>query len=215
MDLANMLKPLLTQGELRVAGSTTFEEFKHIEKDRALARRVQRIVIEEPSPGEAVSILKGLRPRYEQHHHVTYTDAALEAAVRLARRHLRELRLPDSAIDVIDEAGARLKLEPPPEGQKAVVDAPLVESIIARMARIPEKQASSSDKERLRTLEESLRRVVFGQDEAVGLVAQAVARQAARVVLVGYSLSGNLVLLAAWPAAARATASTSSDRPAL
>ena len=176
MDLANMLKPLLTQGELRVAGSTTFEEFKHIEKDRALARRVQRIVVEEPSPGEAVSILKGLRQRYEQHHQVSYTDAALEAAVRLARRHLRELRLPDSAIDVIDEAGARLKLEPPPAGQKAVVDAPVVEGIIARMARIPEKQASSSDKERLRTLEESLKRVVFGQDEAVGLVAQAIKR---------------------------------------
>ena len=113
MDLANMIKPILTEGEIRLMGSTTFEEFKHIERDRALARRVQRIDVDEPNEGDSVRILQGLRPRYEQHHKVSYTDAALEGAARLARRHLRDLRLPDSAIDVIDEAGAALRLNPP------------------------------------------------------------------------------------------------------
>src|SRR5437868_14102415 len=103
MDLATLMKPLLTAGDLRVIGSTTFEEFKHIEKDRALARRLQRIAIEEPTIEETVRILSGLRARYEEHHRVTFTDAALEAAVKLAARHLRDYRLPDSAIDVIDE----------------------------------------------------------------------------------------------------------------
>src|SRR5204863_3112827 len=105
MDLATLIKPVLTAGDLRVIGSTTFEEFKHIEKDRALARRLQKIAIDEPSIEEAVRILAGLRSRYEEHHRVTYTDAALEAAVKLASRHLRDYRLPDSAIDLIDEAG--------------------------------------------------------------------------------------------------------------
>ena len=111
MDLATMLKPLLTAGDLRVIGSTTFEEFKHIEKDRALARRLQKIAIDEPSIEETVRILAGLRSRYEEHHRVKYTDAALEAAAKLAARHLRDYRLPDSAIDLIDEAGAVTRLE--------------------------------------------------------------------------------------------------------
>ncbi len=111
MDLATMLKPLLTAGELRVIGSTTFEEFKHIEKDRALARRLQKIAIDEPSIEETVRILAGLRSRYEDHHHVKYTDAALDAAAKLASRHLRDYRLPDSAIDLIDEAGAVTRLK--------------------------------------------------------------------------------------------------------
>src|SRR5207249_8965456 len=106
MDLATLMKPILTAGDLRVIGSTTFEEFKHIEKDRALARRLQKIAIDEPSVEETVRILAGLRSRYEQHHRVTFTDAALEAAAKLAARHLRDSRLPDSAIDLIDEAGA-------------------------------------------------------------------------------------------------------------
>jgi ATP-dependent Clp protease ATP-binding subunit ClpA len=177
MDLANLVKPVLTEGEVRLAGSTTFEEFKHIEKDRALARRVQKIAVEEPSGSEAVRILGGLRSRYQDYHKVDYTDAALEAAVRLARRHLRDLRLPDSAIDVIDEAGAALRLESPPvEGVARTVDVAEVERVVARMARIPEKQATASDKERLRTLEETLRRVVFGQEEAVHQVAAAIKR---------------------------------------
>ena len=111
MDLATLLKPLLTAGDLRVIGSTTFEEFKQIEKDRALARRLQKIAIEEPSIEETVKILSGLRGKYEAHHSVRYTDAALEAAAKLASRHLRDYRLPDSAIDLLDEAGAVTRLQ--------------------------------------------------------------------------------------------------------
>ena len=111
MDLATMMKPLLTAGDLRVIGSTTFEEFKHIEKDRALARRLQKIAIDEPTIEETVRILAGLRGRYEEHHRVTYSEPALEAAAKLAARHLRDYRLPDSAIDLMDEAGAVTRLK--------------------------------------------------------------------------------------------------------
>ena len=186
MDLATMLKPLLTAGDLRVIGSTTFEEFKHIERDRALARRLQKIAIDEPSIEETVRILSGLRSRYEEHHHVSYTDAGLEVAAKLAARHLRDYRLPDSAIDVIDEAGAVTRLKAGPvsaENSAVTVDASEIEAIVARMARIPARQASSSDRERLRTLEESLERVVFGQHEAVHLVAQAIKRSRAGLAL--------------------------------
>ena len=186
MDLATMLKPLLTAGDLRVIGSTTFEEFKHIERDRALARRLQKITIDEPSIEETVRILSGLRSRYEEHHHVSYTDAGLEVAAKLAARHLRDYRLPDSAIDVIDEAGAVTRLKAGPvsaENSAVTVDASEIEAIVARMARIPARQASSSDRERLRTLEESLERVVFGQHEAVHLVAQAIKRSRAGLAL--------------------------------
>jgi ATP-dependent Clp protease ATP-binding subunit ClpA len=199
MDLATLIKPILTAGDLRVIGSTTFEEFKHIEKDRALARRLQKIAIDEPSIPETIRILSGLRSRYEEHHQVSYTDAALEAAARLAARHLRDSRLPDSAIDLVDEAGAvvrlgTLNLEPRTENSEpltlapletlepekpVVVDAEAIERVVARMARIPDRQASSSDRERLRTLEESLDRVVFGQRDAVHLVAQAIKRSRA------------------------------------
>ena len=201
MDLATLIKPMLTAGELRVIGSTTFDEFKHIEKDRALARRLQKIAIEEPSIEEAIRILAGLQSRYEEHHRVAYTDAALEAAVKLAARHLRDYRLPDSAIDLIDEAGSVARLAAPPADlalpaspavpanpalpalpappATVIVDAPDIERIVARIARIPARQASSSDRERLRTLEESLQRVVFGQDDAVHLVAQAIKRSRA------------------------------------
>jgi ATP-dependent Clp protease ATP-binding subunit ClpA len=186
MDLATMLKPLLTAGELRVIGSTTFEEFKHIEKDRALARRLQKIAIDEPSIEETVRILAGLRSRYEDHHRVKYTDAALESAAKLAARHLRDYRLPDSAIDLIDEAGAVSRLKAgaaAPDGAVVTVDVADIEPIVARMARIPARQASSSDRERLRLLEESLERVVFGQKEAVHLVAQAIKRSRAGLAL--------------------------------
>jgi ATP-dependent Clp protease ATP-binding subunit ClpA len=183
MDLAMLIKPILTAGDLRVIGSTTFEEFKHIEKDRALARRLQKIAIDEPSLEETVRILAGLRGRYEEHHGVKYTDAALEAAAKLAARHLRDYRLPDSAIDLIDETGAvmRLGAQSPrgPDGAPIAVDAADIERVVARMARIPARQASSSDRERLRALEESLERVVFGQREAVGLVARAIKRSRA------------------------------------
>ena len=178
MDLATLIKPILTAGELRVIGSTTFDEYKHIEKDRALARRLQRIAIDEPSIAEATQILGGLRSRYQDHHQVTYTDAALEAAAKLASRHLREGRLPDSAIDVIDEAGAVARLAST-SGVVPVVDAAEVEVVIAKIARIPERQATASDRERLRGLEDSLKRVVFGQEEAVRAVAQSIKRSRA------------------------------------
>ena len=184
MDLATLIKPILTAGQLRVVGSTTHEEFKHIEKDRALARRLQKVTIDEPSIQETVRILQGLRSRYEAHHRVKYPDDALEASARLASRHLRDYKLPDSAIDVLDEAGARARLgaPPTPKGEApAVIDVgvPQVEEVVARMARIPAKQATSSDRDRLKTLEESLGRVVFGQEEAVQLVARAIKRSRA------------------------------------
>jgi len=188
MDLATLIKPILTTGQLRVVGSTTHEEFKHIEKDRALARRLQKIAIDEPSIQETVKILEGLRSRYESHHHVRFTDDALESAAKLAARHLRDYKLPDSAIDVLDEAGARVRLrqarKPVEERGKseiAVIEVGggEIEEVIARIARIPAKQASSSDRDRLRTLEEALGRVVFGQYEAVGTVARAIKRSRA------------------------------------
>jgi ATP-dependent Clp protease ATP-binding subunit ClpA len=175
MDLANLVKPVLTEGRLRLIGSTTFEEFKHLEKDRALHRRLQRIAVEEPSFEDAVKILEGLRSRYEEHHKVSYTTGSLETAVRLAQRHLREYRLPDSAVDVIDEAGSMMRLDAD-TSEVITVDIPEIERIVARVARIPEKQATSSDKERLRTLENSLKRVVFGQEEAVAVVSRSIRR---------------------------------------
>ena len=182
MDLATLIKPVLTTGALRVIGSTTFEEFKQIEKDRALARRLQKVVVEEPTVAEATRILEGLRPRYEAHHDVRYSDEAIGGAAKLASRHLRDSRLPDSAIDVVDEAGAALALRRAETAEKdrpvepPVVTIAALEQVVARMARIPEKQASSSDRERLRTLEESLQRVVFGQPAAVQAVVTAIKR---------------------------------------
>jgi ATP-dependent Clp protease ATP-binding subunit ClpA len=184
MDLATLIKPILTTGQLRMVGSTTHEDFKHIEKDRALARRLQKVTIDEPTIQETVRILQGLRSRYEGHHRVRYSDDALESAAKLASRHLRDYRLPDSAIDVLDEAGAKTRLAAPPRvagEDTAILDVgiPQVEEVVARMARIPAKQASSSDRDRLRSLEESLARVVFGQEEAVRLVARAIKRSRA------------------------------------
>src|SRR3954464_6783536 len=186
MDLATLIKPVLTTGQLRVVGSTTHEEFKHIEKDRALARRLQKITIDEPTIQETIRILQGLRSRYEGHHRVKYADEALEAAARLASRHLRDYRLPDSAIDVLDEAGAKMRLKTSATRATesdttapAEIGAEHMEEVVARMARIPAKQASSSDKDRLKGLEESLGRVVFGQSEAVGTVARAIKRSRA------------------------------------
>ncbi len=178
MDLANLVKPVLTEGKVRLIGSTTFEEYKHVEKDRALFRRLQKIAVDEPSLSDSLKILEGLRSHYEAHHRVTITDAGLEAAARLAQRHLREHRLPDSAVDVIDEAGAALRLRST-AAETPEVDVAQIERTIARMARIPEKQASLSEKERLRTLEESLGRVVFGQAEAVRSVTRAIKRSRA------------------------------------
>ncbi len=185
MDLATLIKPILAAGELRVIGSTTFEGFKHIEKDRALARRLQKVTVDEPTVEETILILEGLRSRYAAHHMVTYADDAVRAAAKLAKRHLRDVRLPDSAIDVLDEAGAVLALQGPEAGgqrleeDSAEVTTTDIERVVARMARIPEKQATASDKERLRTLGESLERVVFGQQDAVRAVVTAIKRSRA------------------------------------
>ena len=177
MDLANLVKPILSAGSIRLIGSTTFDEFKHIEKDRALHRRLQKIAVEEPNLEDTVKILEGLRQRYESHHEIEYSDGALEAAARLASRHLRDYHLPDSAIDVIDEAGAGLRLKGVEPG--TMVDTAQVEKVVARIAHIPEKQATLSEKERLRSLAESLGRVVFGQEGPVDTVARSIKRSRA------------------------------------
>jgi len=174
MDASNLIKPVLASGELRCIGSTTFQEFRGVfEKDRALARRFQKIDIAEPSITETVEILRGLKSRFEDHHHVEYTDEALVAAVELSARHINDRYLPDKAIDVIDEAGARQRLLPEGE-RKTVLDEGDVEQIIASMARIPAKQVSRSDRDALKNLERDLKLVVFGQEEAIGALSAAI-----------------------------------------
>ena len=175
VDASNMLKPLLQSGELRCMGSTTYQEYRHFERDRALARRFQRVDVREPSHEEAVKILEGLAPRYEEHHGVRYTAPALRACVDLAVRHLSDRFLPDKAIDVMDEVGAAVKLRPGPRGTRTVRVRD-VEQLIARMAGIPTLRASGAERDRLEHLEADLRGVVFGQDEAVSAVARAVKR---------------------------------------
>ncbi len=178
VDASNLLKPLLQSGDLRCMGSTTYAEFRHFERDRALSRRFQRIDVNEPSSEEAVKILEGLAPRYEEHHGVRYTAGALRAAVELSAKHLHDRFLPDSAIDVMDESGAAQRLLPSSK-RRATVTVRDVEALVARMARIPLATASLSDRERLAHLEEDLRKVVFGQDAAVTTVARAVRRSRA------------------------------------
>ncbi len=174
MDASNLIKPVLASGELRCIGSTTFQEYRGIfEKDRALARRFQKIDVPEPSLAESLEILTGLKNRFEQHHNVEYTAEALKAAVDLSVRHLPDRLLPDKAIDVIDEAGARQRLLPD-ESRSARVDVPDIEYIIARMARIPQKQVSASDRDVLRNLDRNLKMVVFGQDEAIDTLTAAI-----------------------------------------
>ena len=174
MDASNLIKPALASGELRCIGSTTFQEYRGIfEKDRALARRFQKIDIVEPTVGEAYEILKGLRPKYEAHHGVTYADDALQAAVDLSVKHIGDRLLPDKAIDVIDEAGARQQLLPEGE-RKANIDVEEVEAIVAKMARIPAKQVTATDKDVLQHLERNLKMVIFGQDPAIESLASAI-----------------------------------------
>jgi ATP-dependent Clp protease ATP-binding subunit ClpA len=167
MDASNLIKPALQTGELRCIGSTTFQEYRGVfEKDRALARRFQKIDVIEPTVAEAVAILNGLKGRFEDHHAVTYSADALQAAVDLSVKHIGDRLLPDKAIDVIDEAGARQRLMP--EGKrKDLIDVEEIELIVAKMARIPPKQVSSSDKDVLRNLERNLKMVIFGQDAAI------------------------------------------------
>ena len=174
MDASNLIKPVLTNGELRCIGSTTYSEYRGIfEKDHALARRFQKIDVVEPTVPETIDILKGLRSRFEEHHKVKYTDAALKAAAELSARHINERHLPDKAIDVIDEAGARLRLKPEAE-RETNVDVHHIEEVVARIARIPPKTVSSNDKEVLRNLERNLKLVIFGQDKAVETLSSAI-----------------------------------------
>ena len=174
MDASNLIKPALASGDLRCIGSTTFQEYRGIfEKDRALARRFQKIDIVEPTVGETFEILQGLKPKYETHHGVTYADDALQAAVDLSVKHIGDRLLPDKAIDVIDEAGARQRLLPVGV-RKELIDVEEIETIVAKMARIPAKHVSSSDKDVLQHLERNLKMVIFGQDPAIETLASAI-----------------------------------------
>ena len=174
MDASNILKPLLVSGELRCMGSTTYQEYRSIfEKDRALARRFQKIDIVEPTVDETVKILRGLKSRFESHHEVRFTNPAIRAAADLAARYITDRKLPDKAIDVIDEAGARARLQPPSK-RKNTVGVKEIEKIVSSIARIPPRSVSSSDIRSLKTIERDLKLVVFGQDEAIGALASAI-----------------------------------------
>ena len=174
MDASNLLKPALAKSGLRFVGSTTYKEFRGIfEKDRALSRRFQKIEVLEPTVDETIKILKGLKSRFEKHHNIKYTGNSLKAAAELSSRYINDRYLPDKAIDVVDEAGAKQQLLPKSKRKKTISEID-VEKIVASIARIPEKTVSSSDKVSLEKLEENLKRVIFGQDQAVGSLAASI-----------------------------------------
>ena len=174
MDASNLIKPVLANGDIRCIGSTTYSEYRGIfEKDHALARRFQKIDVPEPSVEETVAILKGLKSRFEEHHGIKYDNPALEAAAELSSRHINDRHLPDKAIDVMDEAGANLRLKPVAERGKRVT-VRMVEAIVAKMARIPEKSVSSSDRDALRTMDRDLKLTIFGQDRAIEALSGAI-----------------------------------------
>ncbi len=174
MDASNLIKPVLASGDLRCIGSTTYQEYRGIfEKDHALARRFQKIDIVEPSVAETIDILRGLKSRFEEHHGVQYTDEALVAAAELSTRHINDRYLPDKAIDVVDEAGASLRLQPA-AGREVTVTASHIEAVVARMARIPPATVSVSDREVLQNLQRNLKLVIFGQDQAIDALAAAI-----------------------------------------
>lgn len=174
MDASNLLKPLLASGDIKCIGSTTYQEYRGIfEKDRALARRFQKIDVAEPSVDETYQILKGLKPRFEEHHAIRYTDKSLQSAAELANRYINDRHLPDKAIDVIDEAGALQRLVPPSK-RKKVIGVGDIEAIVAKIARIPSRTVSSSDRETLMNLDENLKSKVFGQDEAIDTITSAI-----------------------------------------
>jgi ATP-dependent Clp protease ATP-binding subunit ClpA len=174
MDASNLLKPALSSGSLRCIGSTTYKEYRqHFEKDRALVRRFQKIDVNEPSVPDAIKILTGLKPYFEDFHKVKYTSDAIKQAVELSSRYINDRKLPDKAIDVIDETGASQMLLP--EGKrKKTIDVAEIEDVIATMARIPPKTVSKSDQELLKDLDVDLKRVVFGQDQAIGALSSAI-----------------------------------------
>jgi len=174
MDASNLIKPVLANGELRCIGSTTYSEYRGIfEKDHALARRFQKIDVTEPSVAETIDILLGLKPKFEEHHGVKYLDESLKAAAELAARHINDRHLPDKAIDVVDEAGASLRLKPPAE-RATTVTVQHIEDVVARIARIPPKNVSLSDRDVLKNLERNLKLVIFGQDPAIEALAAAI-----------------------------------------
>jgi ATP-dependent Clp protease ATP-binding subunit ClpA len=174
MDASNLIKPVLANGELRCIGSTTYNEYRGIfEKDHALARRFQKIEVVEPSVAETIDILVGLKARFEEHHGVQYADEALRAAAELSARHINDRHLPDKAIDVVDEAGASLRLKSAAE-RETTVTVEHVENVVARMARIPPKNVSLSDRDVLKNLERNLRLTIFGQDTAITALAAAI-----------------------------------------
>jgi ATP-dependent Clp protease ATP-binding subunit ClpA len=179
MDASNILKPVLVAGGLRCIGSTTYEEYKnHFEKDRALSRRFQKVEIYEPSVDETYRILQGLRPYYEQHHAVKYTDGSLRAAAELAGRYINDRYLPDKAIDVIDETGASLRLKKDKRVRR-IVGVRDIETVVARIAKIPARSVTSTDQLRLQTLDEALEKTVFGQDRAIEMLVKAIKRSRA------------------------------------
>jgi len=174
MDASNLIKPVLASGKLRCIGSTTYQEYRGIfEKDHALARRFQKIDVVEPSIEDTVLILKGLKSRFEEHHGLKYTQEALRVAVELSARYITDRHLPDKAIDVIDEAGARQRLYVQGE-RKEIIDAEEIQDIVAKIARVPPQSVSSSDKDKLASLEKNLKMLVFGQDEAISQLASAI-----------------------------------------
>jgi len=174
MDASNLLKPALSGGAIRCIGSTTYKEFRnHFEKDRALLRRFQKIDVKEPSIEDTVRILLGLKTYFEEHHKVRYTNEAVKTAVELSARYINDRKLPDKAIDVIDEVGASQMLLPPAK-RKKVIGVKDVEAVVATIARIPPKSVSSDDKKVLATLEQDLKRVVFGQDKAIEMLSSAI-----------------------------------------
>ena len=174
MDASNILKPELASGELKCIGSTTYHDYKsYFERDRALARRFQKIEVAEPSNEEAIKILEGLKPHYEKHHGVHYSSGAIRAAVKLSAKHINDRRLPDKAIDVIDEVGAAVKIQPAEKRRKMIV-AKDIEKIVAKIAKIPPRSVSASDKEQLQNLDRDLKLVVFGQDSAIDTLASTI-----------------------------------------
>ena len=174
MDASNLLKPALQSGTLRCIGSTTYKEFRnHFEKDRALVRRFQKIDVREPSVADTIKILQGLKPYYEEHHKIRYTNEALKTAVELSAKYMNDRKLPDKAIDVIDEVGASQMLVAPSK-RKKTIGVKDVEAVVAMMARIPPKQVSRNDRDSLKNLERDLKTVVFGQDEAIGSLVTAI-----------------------------------------
>ena len=174
MDASNLLKPLLTSGQIKCMGSTTYQEYRGIfDKDRALSRRFQKVDVTEPDVEDTYLILKGLKSRFEEHYGLRYTDKALRAASELAAKYINDRFMPDKAIDVIDEAGAAQQLQPPSKRKKSI-GAPDVEAVVAKIARVPSNQVTTSDKRELKDLEKKLKMVVFGQDEAIDQLSNAI-----------------------------------------